>query len=123
MARRLVALLLLVALPAAAQLADPTRPPSSVATPADAAAAPVQSAVLQSVILRQGGKPAALISGVVVELGGQVGEAKLVKIQEDAVVLRGPQGDETLRLIPDAEKKAKVGAGKTAQPAKGGARQ
>lgn len=120
MARRLVALLLLAALPAAAQLADPTQPPTAAGLTADA---PARSVVLQSVILRQGGKPAALISGVVVELGGQVGEAKLVKIQEDAVVLRGPQGDETLRLIPDAEKKAKVGAGRTAQPAKGGTRQ
>lgn len=60
---------------------------------------------LQSVILRKGGKPAALINGTVVELGGRVGESRLVKVSEDHVVLRGPQGDETLRLTPAAEKK------------------
>ncbi|MDP3031348.1 MAG: hypothetical protein Q8N33_04645, partial [Rhodocyclaceae bacterium] len=76
-------------------------------------AAIYDSSGLQSVILRKGGKPAALINGSVVELGGKVGEARLIRINEDKVVLRGPQGDETLRLIPAAEKK--VGAGGTAQ--------
>jgi MSHA biogenesis protein MshK len=101
---------------ALAQLADPTRPsgtPVGGATPAAAAASG-----LQSVILRKHGKPAALINGTVVELGGMVGEMKLVAVKEDAVVLRGPGGDETLRLMPAAEKKpektAKVGPGGTA---------
>jgi MSHA biogenesis protein MshK len=91
------------------QLADPTKPPAALAAPApDAAAAGAAVAGLQSVIMRKNGKPAALINGEVVELGDKLGEAKLVKITEDAVVLRGPQGEETLRLTPAAEKK--VGA-------------
>ncbi len=94
------------------QLADPTRPPAALLAPAsDAPAAEAAASGLQSVILRRQGKPAALINGEVVELGGKVGEARLVKIAEDAVVLRGPQGEETLRLTPAAEKK--VGAGGT----------
>lgn len=129
MARRLNLFLALGALPllcgwshaAVAQLADPTRPALLPAQAADAPAdlAPAASG-LQSVILRKGGKPAALINGEVVELGGKVGEAKLVKVSEDAVVLKGPGGEETLRLIPAAEKKTmKVGAGDTAKKAKG----
>lgn len=103
---------------ALAQLADPTRPPAAIAAPE---ASPAGDAVpatsgLQSVILKKHGRPAALINGVVVELGGMVGEARLVKVDEDAVVLLGPQGRETLRLIPAAEKQMKVGADKTAKP-------
>lgn len=93
------------------QLADPTKPPAALAAPApDAPAAGAAAVGLQSVIMRKNGKPAALINGEVVELGDKLGEAKLVKITEDAVVLRGPQGEETLRLTPAAEKKIGVGA-------------
>lgn len=109
-----------------AQLTDPTRPPATIhaAVGDPAGAAVFESSGLQSVILRKGGKPAALINGSVVELGGKVGEARLIRVNEDSVVLRGPQGDETLRLIPAAEKKVarvgvppKVGAGAVANPA------
>lgn len=100
------------------QLADPTKPPpafqalqapaASVPDPAVPAAA---GGGLQSTILRKQGKPAALINGEVVELGGKLGEAKLIEITENTVVLRGPEGKETLHLTPAAEKK--VGAGET----------
>lgn len=103
---------------ALAQLADPTRPPAAIAAPETSPAgesAPVASG-LQSIILKKEGRPAALINGVVVELGGMVGEARLVQVDEDSVILLGPQGRETLRLIPAVEKQVKVGAGKTAKP-------
>ena len=98
-----------------AQWADPTKPPASVSTPATEQANTAAPALtgLQSVILRKQGKPAALINGEVVELGGKLGEATLVKINEDTVVLKGADGEETLRLTPAAEKK--VGAGATAK--------
>lgn len=118
MANRLIPILALLAMAdmGHAQLADPTRPPTTIGSAVDpAGAAAFEASGLQSVILRKHGKPAALINGSVVELGGQVGEAKLIKISEDAVVLKGPQGTETLRLMPAAEKKTKVGAGGTAQ--------
>lgn len=95
-----------------AQLTDPTRPPLQAAPQADATAdAPLAGSGLQSIILRKTGRPAALINGEVVELGGKVGEARLVKVDEDSVVLLGPEGRETLRLIPAAEKKTKTVAG------------
>ncbi len=104
---------------AQAQLSDPTRPPPALSAAAsDPTGVPLMANTgLQSVILKKTGKPAALIDGVVVELGGKVGDARLVKVNEDSVVLRGPQGEETLRLMPAAEKKIekkKVGAGGTA---------
>jgi MSHA biogenesis protein MshK len=120
MAARLKPLLLgLVAAPlwvtaCHAQLADPTKPPLVVSAPATEAGGAAQAATgLQSVIMRKSGKPAALINGEVVELGGKLGEARLIRIDEDAVVLKGPEGEETLRLTPAAEKK--VGAGETAK--------
>jgi hypothetical protein len=106
---------------AQAQLSDPTRPPPAFTVTGEAGEMPTPTMTgLQSVILKKEGKPAALIDGVVVELGGKVGEARLVRVNEDSVVLRGPQGEETLRLIPAAEKKIekkKVGAGETAKTA------
>lgn len=121
MARRLILLGLGFALVgmAQAQLPDPTRPPANLVTSAGAPeAAPPAAQALQSVILRKGGKPAALINGELVELGGKVGEARLVKIREDRVVLRGPLGEETLRLTPEAEKKPAAAAGKAKKESK-----
>lgn len=102
---------------AQAQLSDPTKPPLSVSTPATEQGSPVAANMsgLQSVILRKQGKPAALINGELVELGGKVGEMTLIRIDEDAALLRGPEGKETLRLTPAAEKK--VGTGATAKTA------
>lgn len=112
----LSACLLALALPAAAQLGDPTRPLQGMATPESAQGAATQPSGLQTIIRRKNAKPAALIDGTVVELGGKVGEATVVKITEDTVVLRGSGGEEEiLRLTPDVEKILKVGAGKTAQ--------
>ncbi len=119
MLRLMLALPFLPAGSAQAQLADPTRPPAQAverAGDATSAAAPPAATGLQSVILNRNGKgrPAAVINGEVVQLGGKVGEARLVKVAEDHVVLLGTEGRETLRLMPAAEKVMKVGAGKTA---------
>lgn len=106
MARRLIASLLLCAAGAAlAQGADPTRPAIDTGISAPGMAAAPAPAGLQSIIQRSSGKPAALINGVMVELGGKVGEARLVRVGDDFVVLRGAMGNEILRLTPDVEKK------------------
>jgi hypothetical protein len=106
MARRLTAFLLLFASCAAlAQSADPTRPAIDTGISVPGIAAAPATAGLQSIIQRRNGKPAAMINGAVIELGGKVGEARLVKIGDDFVVLRGAMGNEILRLTPEAEKK------------------
>lgn len=117
-ARRLMfALLGLPAIAAAQPMADPTRPPN-VSPAADAAAPAAYGApVLQSVILRSGQKPRALISGELVEQGGKFGDMRVVKITADTAILRGASGRVTLALTPEASKRpakpAKAQAGTT----------
>lgn len=110
MARRLipaVLLMLIESVAAQAQSTDPTRPAIDVGAVTAGGKVPTETAAgLQSIIQRMNGRPAALINGTVVELGGKVGEARLVKIGDDYVVLRGMSGNETLRLTPGVEKKA-----------------
>jgi hypothetical protein len=85
---------------------DPTRPPAFVeATSGAAGTAQTPASPLQSVILRPGAKPRALLSGEWVELGKEYNGARLIKVTETSVTLKGPSGHETLYLTPDVEKK------------------
>lgn len=99
----------------AQSLPDPTRPPAG-ADGVPAAEVVPAGPRLQSVLRRQGMKPAAVIDGVFVELGGRVGEARLVRVREDAVELHGPGGRQVLFLTPNIAKEvpasASVGARK-----------
>lgn len=100
------------ALPATAQtsLADPTRPPAAFLSP-DGSAPAVVTAVplsrLTSVKLPQGrgGAPSAVIDGQLLRVGERLGEARLVRVSETQATLEGPDGRETLYLIPDINKK------------------
>ncbi|WIM05205.1 MAG: hypothetical protein OHM77_10940 [Candidatus Nitricoxidivorans perseverans] len=89
-------------------LPDPTRPPgATVAAPHGSTQAVPTASGLSSVILRKGAKPAAVIDGQYVELGGKVGERKVVRIAEGEVVLKNAEsadGRETLLLTPGIEK-------------------
>lgn len=84
---------------------DPTRPPAAwlslPGSSGDAAADPFR---LQSVLWPQQGKPVAIIGGQVVQVGGKVGGATLVKLSEHDAVLRGADGVTRLYLTPDVEK-------------------
>ena len=114
---------LLAANPAIAA-GDPTRPPASWV---DQAAAPGatdegEGLRLQSVLIPQRGKPVAVIGGVTVTLGEQVGDARLVRLTEREAVLQGADGVTHLYLTPDVKKqlivapaprkKGKAGQGK-----------
>lgn len=104
-----------IALPAIAGdvLPDPTRPPPAfIKQHSDSATdeAAADASALQSVILRTGQKPVAIIGGERVELGGEYGGARLIKVSETEVVLSGPAGRETLLLTPAVSKKAVTGA-------------
>lgn len=90
-------------------LADPTKPPAGIDQPAAAAAeagAEKAAAGLQTIIRREGEKPAAVINGEYVVLGGRVGDARVVRIGEDSVTLKGATGTEVLKLAPGIEKSA-----------------
>lgn len=108
--RAVAALLWLAAAPLFAQaLPDPTRPPAWE----NAGAAGEGAPVLQSVMISPR-RRAALISGQVVELGGRFGDARLVAVNENGVVLRSDAGSEELKLFPAVEKRlAGVGGSKT----------
>jgi len=104
--RRLFAFALSIAVAgiAAAQqsLPDPTRPANVAAESAPAAGG---SNRLQSVLLPKHGKPLAVIDGRSVTIGDKVGDAQVTQITESAVTLNGPEGSQTLKMLPDVEKK------------------
>lgn len=86
-------------------LQDPTRPPASLlASSSQPAPEGVSAVQLQSVLLGKGRTPAAVISGEVVMLGGRFRDGKLVRVTERSAVIRGPQGDITLALLPDTNR-------------------
>ena len=94
-------------------LGDPTRPPPGLrggtGTASARAAGEPAGLVLQSVIISEANR-SAIISGQHVMLGGKIGQARLVKVSEAAVVLLTGASRRTLKLFPDVHKRA-VGAG------------
>jgi len=92
--------------PAVAQeLVDPMRPPPGFAeAPPEAMAVPgpVPGNQLQSVIIWPK-RRAAIINGVVVELGEKYGDAVLTKVAEDEVVLKSDRSEQVLKLYPAVE--------------------
>jgi MSHA biogenesis protein MshK len=89
------------------QTADPTRPPTAWLTAGDNAAPAGDGAGgfrLQSVLMPQGGRPVAVIAGKTVPLGGSVGGATLIRLNEREAVLQGADGVTHLYLTPDVEK-------------------
>ncbi|MBS1144441.1 MAG: biosis protein MshK [Proteobacteria bacterium] len=105
---KLIAVVLLaVAFPAWAQSGDPTRPPAAWLAPVDDARPGGEATGglrLQSVLMPQGGRPVAVIGGKTVALGGSVGGATLVRLNEREAVLKGADGVTHLYLTPDVEK-------------------
>ena len=103
-----VTLLCCLSQPAAAELPDPTRPAIDLssgggsggvaATSADAPEEVAQRG-LQTVIISPQYR-AAIINGETVRLGENYGEAKLVEVRENSVVLQNAQGRRVLELFP-----------------------
>lgn len=92
---------------AMAQLVDPTRPPAGQPGGGESAPGPEVMADglrLQSVLLPQGGRPVAVISGKTVPLGGMLGESKLIRLTEREAILQGPEGTTHLYLTPGVSK-------------------
>ena len=104
-AQGVVVLALCIAAPAAAQseFADPTRPPLGVTIAAEEQPQ-VATAVLQSVLIPDKGKPSAIIGGQQVRLGERYGESRLTRLTEREAVLVGPDGTTRLPLTPGVSK-------------------
>jgi MSHA biogenesis protein MshK len=92
------ALALLACAHTVAQQTDPTRPPPGLQA-ASAASSPetLEGLVLQSVLLGKGRKPAAVISGQLVPLGGLVAGMRLTQVTPLGVQLKGPNGQKMAR--------------------------
>ena len=95
---------------AGAQMADPTRPPASwlAADGGQPDGAEEGGLRLQSVLVRQSGRPVAVIGGRTVVLGERLGEARLVRVNEREAVLKGADGVTHLYLTPEVEKRMVV---------------
>ena len=107
-----------LALPAVAEglpaggLPDPTRPPAAIepalkgtATGEGGAAVVEARPMLTSVIIPVRGRARAIVDGRTLSVGDAFGERTVARISEAGVVLKGPQGTETLALTPGIEKK------------------
>lgn len=103
--------LLLAGAAAQAQMADPTRPPAALAASAPASSARPASAPapkapeLQALRLGRDMQPLALIDDKLVRIGDRVGDASVLAINEDGVLMRAGRGpDQWLRLNPGVRK-------------------
>lgn len=106
------ALVLSPSLAGAQALNDPTRPPANFGGAPDMDADGAGGTVLQSVIISPTSK-AAIISGVMVKLGEKYGDAVLVKVAENEVVLKTGTTSQVLKLFPGVEKREPAAATKT----------
>ncbi len=95
-----------LASPVAAEvLLDPTRPPAFIGEKPEqgndkASIAPELQSVLISPARR-----VAIINGQTVQLGEKYGEARVVKITENEVILRNGRDTQVLKLFPHVEKR------------------
>lgn len=98
-------LFFLFALPAGAAdtLRDPTRPPADL-TQGNAGVPVASGPELQSVRI-SAHQRSAMISGQRVKVGDKLGDARIVMITENEVVLKGSSGLQTLKLFPDVSKR------------------
>lgn len=85
-----------------APFADPTRPPAAI-EPGDLASRSPGAPRLESVLIAPD-RRVAVISGQQVTLGGKVGVGEVVRITETEVVIRGAEGLETLKLLPELKR-------------------
>jgi len=90
------------------ELTDPTRPAANldvIESSSGSAGQVVQPDDTQGLrlIIIQKKKRAAIINGRTVELGGKIGDARLVEVNEGSVVLQGAQGRQVLTLFPNVK--------------------
>ena len=89
---------------AAQELTDPTRPAATLevsepSADAEALAEQNQTQGLRLIIIQKN-RRAAIIDGKTIELGGKVGDARLVEVNEGSVVLQGTRGKQVMTLFP-----------------------
>ena len=88
-------------------LSDPTRPPDAFRVPLGSApAAPVASQFAsQPVVILSSDRRQVTINGQTAQLGGRIGNAKVIRISDTEVVLQSTDSTETIKLYGAVEKK------------------
>ncbi|HZT61702.1 MAG TPA: MSHA biogenesis protein MshK [Burkholderiales bacterium] len=116
--RVLFTIALLAALPVCAQgLIDPTRPPREIlgetgeVPDAVAGGSPAQVVVISS------DRRQATINGRTVNLGGRYGDATLVRISDEEIVLQKPDSTEIIRLYSSVNRKMRLSPDRAANTA------
>jgi MSHA biogenesis protein MshK len=100
---------------------DPTQPPVGYATESPELPAASGGLTLQSVLISPSHR-AAIISGVMVKEGDKLGDAVLVKVAENEVVLKSAGASQVLKLYPGVDKRELPGEkGGTRRDRAGGA--
>ncbi len=102
---------------------DPMRPPDAVyVVPGDSSGNAAMAPRLQSVMISLRER-SAIIGGERVTLGGKYGDARVIKITENEVLLRSAGGIETLKMFPEISMQpVKPAAPVPKQPARKGDR-
>jgi len=90
---------------AADMLQDPTRPPAELSAPQGNAGTPATSGPQLQSVLISAHQRSAIISGQRVTVGEKLGDARVVMINENEVLLKGSSGVQTLKLFPDVGKR------------------
>jgi len=85
-------------------LSDPTRPPREILGGADFLEAPPSPSPAQVVIISTDRRQAT-INGQTVVLGGRYGNATLVRISDEEIVLQRPEGTETIKLYSSVHRR------------------
>jgi MSHA biogenesis protein MshK len=106
--KRLVTMLaasLLAAVAHAAPFADPTQPPMV----SDSTGTASGGTRIESILIAPD-RRVAVINGQQVTIGSRIGSGTVVRITETEVVVRGAEGEQTLKLFPELTRSAVVPA-------------
>jgi MSHA biogenesis protein MshK len=103
----LVAVAALLAQPAWAGLADPTRPPAGLGQ--DATSETTPPALVVSTVFLMGKRPYAIVDGMTVRVGDRLGDARVTRIDEQGVWLAESGGKRLLKLLPEIDKRPLAG--------------
>jgi len=98
-------------------LSDPTRPPGAALGrgPVVAAPAPVPGYSPVQVVIISKDRHQATIDGQTVKLGGRYGNATVVRITEEEIVLQRPEATETIKLYSSIQRTKHRGPGPLGQ--------
>ena len=107
--RKLAALALIISFGAprsvAQDLNDPTRPPREILGGAPGTFEPAVSFSPAQVVIISTDRRQATINGHTVALGGRYGNATLVRISDEEIVLQRPEATETIKLYSSVQRR------------------